>query len=121
MPKFNITSLSHKIAGEKVRVIKITGSLDAHNIPLVEKALHSCIKDGIVHLVVNLRRLEYMSSGGIGTFVGFAKELMAKNGSLKLVELPKKIQVILNTLGITSLLDIYDTAKEAFLSVKKGN
>jgi anti-anti-sigma factor len=95
------------------------GPLDANNIPHAEKALHSCIKDGIVHLVVNMRRLDYISSGGIGVLVGLAKELKAKEGTLKVVELPKKIQAVLKTLGIISILDVHDTAKEAFLSIKK--
>ncbi|MBI4232561.1 STAS domain-containing protein [Candidatus Peregrinibacteria bacterium] len=120
MSNFNITSLSHKIADKKVRVIKIMGSLDACNIPHVEEALHSYIEEGIGHLVVNLKKLEYISSGGIGTLVKFAKELKSKKGSLKIVELPKKIQGVLNTLGIATILDTHNTAKEAFLSIQKG-
>lgn len=117
MSKFNLTSLSHKITGKEIRVIKITGSLDAYNIPLVEEALHSCIEDGVSHLIVNMKKLDYISSGGIGTLVGFAKKLKAKNGSLKLVELPEKIHGLLRTLGIATILDVHNTTKEAFSSI----
>ena len=114
----NIDMKDHKVEGFQVKVINVSGFLDAHSFPTLEKALNNVIDEGYYYLVLNLGGLDYISSAGLGVLIGVAKRVREKNGDLKLSQLPEKIYRIVNILGFSRILDIFNTDEEALSTFK---
>lgn len=64
-------------------------------------------------MVVNMEKLSYISSAGLGVLMSTAKKLRINNGDIKLANLSTKIYGILELLGFTTVLETYKSEEEA--------
>lgn len=107
-----------QIGTKDIRIIAVNGFLDAHTFPDLEKLLNSLIDEGINHIILDLGKLEYISSAGLGVLIGIAKKVRERNGDLKLTKLSEKIFKIVNLLGFSKILQIFNTDKEALVAIQ---
>ena len=114
----NFTVNSYQIGARDIRIVLVEGFLDAHTFPDLEKLLSSLIDEGIIFIVLDFEKLEYISSAGLGVLIGIAKKVREKEGDLKLTKLSEKIFKIVNLLGFSKILQIFDTDKEALVAVQ---
>ena len=98
---------------EEVSVICLKGYLDAHTASDFEKALQDLLDEDRVRIVVNLAELNYISSAGLGVFMGFIEDIRAKEGDIKLAELTEKVFRVFDLLGFPVLYEILDKEQEA--------
>lgn len=105
---------------KNVAVVYIKGYLDAHTAPDFEKALRELVDQDKVKLVVNLSGLNYISSAGLGVFMGFIEEVRNKGGDIKLVELTDKVFRVFDLLGFPVLYDIFKKEEEALQKYMKS-
>ncbi|HEX8734556.1 MAG TPA: STAS domain-containing protein, partial [Pyrinomonadaceae bacterium] len=56
-------------------VIRLDGAVDAHTAPQFEEAVQQVIDEGRNNIVVDCARLTYISSAGLGVFMGFVEEV----------------------------------------------
>ncbi len=64
-------------------------------------------------LVVNLARVNFIDSTGIGVLVGIWHRVRAMNSSLALAAPTPRARGILDTTGLTKAFSVYDTEAEA--------
>ncbi|MBD3224900.1 MAG: anti-sigma factor antagonist [Caldithrix sp.] len=91
----------------------LSGFLDAHTVPKFEEALQSCLNDEQYNIIVNLKDLDYISSAGLGVFMGFIEEIRESGGDIKLTNLSNKVHKVFDLLGFPALFEIYDNENEA--------
>ena len=94
-------------------VIYPQGFLDAHTAPEFEDELRKAIDAGHVHLVVNCKDLDYISSAGLGVFMGCIEDVREKNGDIKISNLAPKVYHVFELLGFHQLYDLSETEEEA--------
>lgn len=87
-------------------VLALDGFLDAHTAPEFEQAIQSEIDGGHLQLVVDCGKLTYISSAGLGVFMGFIEELRERGGDIKICGLTPKVEQVFEILGFHSLYDI---------------
>ncbi len=87
-------------------VLALDGFLDAHTAPEFEKAIQSEIDGGHLQLIVDCSGLTYISSAGLGVFMGFIEELREKGGDIKICGLTPKVDQVFEILGFHALYDI---------------
>ena len=87
-------------------VLALDGFLDAHTAPEFEKAIQSEIDDGHLQLIVDCTKLTYISSAGLGVFMGFIEELREGGGDIKICGLSPKVEQVFEILGFHALYDI---------------
>lgn len=87
-------------------VLALDGFLDAHTAPEFEKAIQSEIDQGHQQLIVDGSRLTYISSAGLGVFMGFIEELREQGGDIKICGLTPKVEQVFEILGFHALYDI---------------
>jgi anti-sigma B factor antagonist len=104
---------------QTVSVVYLKGYLDAHTAPEFEKALQNLIELNKVRLVVNLSELNYISSAGLGVFMGFIEDIRSKGGDIKLAEMTDKVFRVFDLLGFPVLYEIFDREEEAVAKFKK--
>lgn len=105
--------LNTKKVGEKL-VVYLEGRLDVSVANEVEEELARLIdQDGNNHLVLNMEKVEYMSSSGFRACIATLRKLNAKNGSLKLSNIRPSVKRIFDVIELTSLFEIFDSEAEA--------
>ena len=105
---------------KNISIIYLKGYLDAHTAPDFEKMLQSLISKKRIRIVVNLAELNYISSAGLGVFMGFIEDVRNKGGDIKIVELSDKVYRVFDLLGFPVLYDIFKNESEAINKYKSG-
>lgn len=98
---------------DQISVLYLSGFLDAHTAPKFEDGLQKLIKEERVRIIVNLKNLDYISSAGLGVFMGFIEEIRDKGGDIKLSNLSAKVFKVFDLLGFPALYEIYDDEMQA--------
>ncbi len=84
-------------------VIHLEGAVDAHTAPQFEEAVQKVIDDGQNKIVVDCEKLSYISSAGLGVFMGFVEELREAGGDIKICGLTEKVKQPFEILGFETL------------------
>jgi len=100
-------------ATHAVTVLALTGELDAHTVSELEAAFEKCRQDGNHQIVVNGARLLYISSAGLGVFLGQIDEIRERGGDIKIAALNPNVFNVFDLLGFPLLFNIVDTEEEA--------
>jgi anti-sigma B factor antagonist len=98
---------------ETVSVVYLKGYLDAHTASEFENALQQLVDEERVQIVVNMSDLNYISSAGLGVFMGFIEDVRTKGGDIKLAELSDKVFRVFDLLGFPVLYEIFPNEEEA--------
>jgi len=100
-------SVSRSDEGD-ITVLEIAGFLDAHTAPQFEEAVQLAVDGGALQLVVDAAHVTYISSAGLGVFMGFFEEIREKGGDLKISGLTPKVREVFDLLGFDTLFDIVE-------------
>ena len=98
---------------DNVNVLSLSGRLDAYSATEVEKKLDSLIESGQNRLVVNLEKLEYISSSGLRVFLSALKKSKKGQGDIKLACMKPFIKEVFDIAGFSQLFNIFDTQEAA--------
>ena len=66
-------------------IIEVGGEIDVYTAPKLRERITELVDDGHYHLVVDLEKVDFLDSTGLGVLVGGLKKLRAHDGSLQLV------------------------------------
>lgn len=110
---FSVTTDSE----DNFAVIRLDGAVDAHTAPQFEDAVQKVIDDQQNYIVVDCTKLTYISSAGLGVFMGFVEEVRDAGGDIKICGLSEKVKQPFEILGFESLFHFcpdVESAKEKF-------
>lgn len=103
----------HRSSEGDIAVLHLEGFLDAHTAPVFEQAIQTELDAGHVRLVVSGEKLTYISSAGLGVFMGFIEQIREQGGDLKICGLSPKVLQIFEILGFHAIYDMVDTVPDA--------
>jgi anti-sigma B factor antagonist len=92
--------------------ILVEGEIDASSSIHLDNAMETAFSDH-KKIMVNLEKLDYISSAGLGVFIARLQEIGEKNVQLILFGLNDKVRQVFNILGLEDLLNIVTDRKEA--------
>lgn len=92
---------------------KIMGGPDA---TLLHDKLHEIIDAGKSKVVIDLSRVDWMNSTGLGILISSYTTLRNSKGELKLANVTDKIQSLLVITKLVSVFDAHDTVESAVSS-----
>lgn len=104
-----------RIEGEVV-ILYLKGFLDAHTAPDLEKAIQELIDEKRYNILVNFTNLDYISSAGLGVFMGFVEEIREQEGDIRMSNMTPKVYKIFDLLGFPKLYRIFPEENEALAS-----
>ena len=102
-----------------VSIVILSGRLDAYGANDLERNLDSLINAGRVQLVINLEKLEYISSSGLRVFLAALKQAKKQQGDIKLACPKPYIVEIFDIAGFTQLFNMFDTEEAAVKSFEE--
>jgi anti-anti-sigma factor len=98
---------------DNVRLIKLSGALDIHGVSDVEMDfVRICTGDNIC-VLVDLSKVNYISSIGIPLLVNSAKSLARQGGKMVLLNPKKPVENVLEVTGIPLIIPIYQNVDTA--------
>jgi anti-sigma B factor antagonist len=105
-----------ELAVEKVDDVAIVGmpatELDAANTPEFKRDM-APVLDAHSKVVIDLSKLRFIDSSGLGAFLSCLRKLHEKQGELKLCCLPKQVRAVFDLVRMHHILGIHDTREEA--------
>ncbi len=96
-----------------VSILYIKGYLDAHTAPDLETEFQKLVDAKKYNIIVNFQDLSYISSAGLGVFMGFIEDIRKNGGDIKLTDMKPKIYRVFDLLGFPTLYDILDEEVKA--------
>lgn len=88
---------------------------------LLKDKINSLILQGRKKLVLNLEAVPYIDSAGLGEIVRTYTTVSRQGGSLKLVNLTKRITDLLAITKLLTIFDTYDSEADAVRSFTSAN
>ncbi|HSR52864.1 MAG TPA: STAS domain-containing protein [Acidobacteriota bacterium] len=104
----------------EITVLQVEGYLDAHTAPDFEKALEEAIQAGQHKIIVDCAKLDYISSAGLGVFMGFVEEVREQAGDIKICGLIPKVRQVFELLGFQQLYHIEDDRPAALAKFEES-
>ncbi|MBI1873980.1 MAG: STAS domain-containing protein [Acidobacteria bacterium] len=88
---------------------------------LLKEKINGLIQGGKKKLVLNLEGVPYVDSAGLGELVRTYTTVSRQGGSLKLLNLTKRIQDLLAITKLLTVFDTFDTEAEAVRSFSSAS
>jgi len=102
-----------------IEVVNVEGEIDIYTAPRLRELLIDLVSKRNYQLVVNLEKVGFVDSTGLGVLVGCLNRLRAHDGSLDLVCTQQRILKIFRITGLTKVFGIHQTVDQA-VAAKKG-
>lgn len=95
------------------RVLDVGGEIDVYTAPQLRERLVALVEDGARQVVVDLSRVEFLDSTGLGVLVGAFKRLRNVGGDLSLVCPRERLLKIFRITGLDGVFTIHDSVGAA--------
>lgn len=94
-------------------IIRVDGRLDAASAPILENKLNELIAAGKKRLILDLAKVDYLSSAGMRLLISTTKKLKAMEGKLHFCSINEEVMEIIKMAGFERILSIFPTEQEA--------
>jgi len=102
-----------------VVVLDLTGQLTIGEPVLhFRNSLRSLVSSGNRYFVINLNDVAYVDSSGLGELLAGYTTVRARNGEMKLLNLPARVQDLLHTTMLETVFKVYTNESEAIRALE---
>jgi stage II sporulation protein AA (anti-sigma F factor antagonist) len=99
---------------QEVLCIRLSGELDHHTADeLRRKAVNTIESHNIRHIVLNLERVSFMDSSGLGVILGRYKQIKQVNGEMVVCAISPPIQRLFDMSGLFKIIRLEPTEENA--------
>jgi anti-anti-sigma factor len=99
-----------------VSILRVSGYVDTTTSPDLERRLQALLREKRFHVVVDLARVEYISSAGWGIFISEIREIREHGGDLKLSGMAADVREVFDLLEFENILQAYTDSDLAVAS-----
>lgn len=117
----NILTMSKRLSQSDLRVVPLSGRIDAATAPVVNKAVRAAMADGARQIVVELREVTFLSSSGLRALLLLARELRRDGGDLVLCALQPQVAEVFHLTGFDQIFQLHHTREEAAAGFSKAS
>ncbi|RKY89416.1 anti-sigma factor antagonist [candidate division KSB1 bacterium] len=111
-------AIKEKIEGD-VAVLTLKGNLmGGPETQDLREHIYSLIGDGIKKVVIDLGKVKWMNSVGLGALMAALTSMRNKGGNLKLANVTKKVQSLLMITQLMNIFETFETVDRAVASYK---
>ena len=100
-----------------IQVVEVEGDLDFHSSPNLRQTLNQFADKKVPKIVINLKKVGYMDSSGIATFVEALQKTKKYQGKLVLAEMAPAVKSVFEIAKLDSIFVISDNNQAAFEKV----
>ena len=97
-------------------VVTLRGEIDVYTAPRLRQTLIDLVEGGATDIVVDMEKVDFLDSTGLGVLVGGLKRVRDREGSMKLVATQYRILKIFDITGLSKVFPIFDSLDKALSS-----
>ncbi|GAB4341035.1 MAG: STAS domain-containing protein [Leptolyngbyaceae cyanobacterium] len=101
------------------QLFRLTGLLDAFSEPTFRKVMTKCVEEGPKYLILDLSKIDFVDSSGLGALVQLAKKAQSVDGSIQIVTNPRVTQTV-KLVRLEQFLALQPSVEVAIENVKKA-
>lgn len=106
---------------DDVAVIYLKGNLmGGDETQMIKEHVNSLINDGIKKVIMDLGKVKWINSSGLGILMATMTSLRNADGNLKLASVAEKVQSILMITQLIKIFETYETVDRALASYKSS-
>jgi len=110
--------ISRRDSGDIV-ILDVNGEIDLYNAPEIKDTINKLIEEKKYNVVINLDKVSYIDSSGIGALISSLSNLKKYQGRLKICNVSGSVRKVFELTKLTSFFEIYDSEQEAISAFKK--
>ncbi len=110
--------ITKKTKGDIV-ILQIVGEIDLYNAPEIKDIISKLIEERCYNVVIDLEKVSYIDSSGIGALISSLSNLKKYHGGLKIINVYASVRKVFELTKLTSFFEIFDSEEEAIQSFNK--
>lgn len=103
----------HAGRNNDVLVVQVSGKLDNETSTYLFECVEGEVEDGCTKIVLDLQKLDHISSLGLGTLVRIHSRIKAKGGQVECAQIQGLAADVIAAVGLNRLFHFHDTVEEA--------
>ena len=117
-PEDNMETLSiiPRVEERGILILGITGYIDATNIDLFERQMYEQIENGHNKIILDFSEIQYINSAALGVILNMNQLAIKRQGSIRIINLPRKYEKTFELLGLNGYLQIFSEKEKALES-----
>jgi anti-sigma B factor antagonist len=109
--------VSHRDCGDALCVVTPVGEIDLASAPVLKLRLVGLLERGFTRFVLDLSRVRYLDSTGLGVLIAFQRRLNG-DGQIALAQAPRPVVALLELTGLDASFDVFATDEDALAHVR---
>jgi len=102
-----------------VTIVNLEGRLDLATGGELKEEIKTICEKGSKRIHMNLQKVDFINSSGLGSLVSVMKQVRIKKGKLTLSNLAPYVREIFDITQLSHVFEIHETEQEALASVEK--
>jgi len=96
-----------------VCTISLDGEIDVYTAPVLKEELVNAIQGGCTHLILDLEKVGFIDSSGLGVLVSALRRAREKDGTVRVVCTRENILKIFRITGLDKVFPIFSDVAQA--------
>ena len=109
----------NKRTKDDIVILDITGEIDLYNAPEIKDIINKLIEEQKYNVLINLEKVSYIDSSGIGALISSLSNLKKYQGGLKIINVYASVRKVFELTKLTSFFEIFDAEEDAVGSFNK--
>jgi len=105
---------------DSAALAEMTGAIDGNTVPSFQATLEEIKTKGIQRLVLDMSKIKYVNSTGLGSLVKYADTFKSSGGGMALIKVPAKVKIVIEMLGLNAFFDICGDLDAALSALANG-
>ncbi|MCZ0702679.1 anti-sigma B factor antagonist [Natronobacillus azotifigens] len=92
-------------------IVELVGEIDAYTAPVLKESLLPLTEEAGANIIVDLEKVNYMDSTGLGVFISALKSSKEHESKLKLIHLQERVYRLFKITSLDSIITIDTTVR----------
>lgn len=106
---------------EPFEVIEVGGEIDVLTAPKLREAVVDAVGRGRLNLIIDVQKVDFLDSTGLGVLVGALKRVRADGGSLDIVCTHARLLKIFEITGLDKVFGLHESVEAARLAAARDD
>lgn len=99
-------------AKRKIVILSPAGSIDSETCELLEKQVKKVLKRSVTTLVLDMARVDFITSRGVSTIAKTKASLTHRNGDLAMMNLQPQVRKVFEIMCLLPALNVFESRDE---------
>lgn len=109
-----------KETGEIAEIL-LRGRVDMNTAEQLKGRIAGLVEEGSRHILLNMRRVKFIDSVGLGSLIATRRQILESDGSLRLVHLSPAVAKALEMTHLARVFDVHENTQDAVADLARGS